>query len=50
MQAALAQLTGGIYSVGPPVALATALVVSIPTLVLFLSAQRFFASSLTMSR
>ena len=50
VQAALAQLTGGIYSVGPPVALATALVVSIPTLVLFLSAQRFFASSLTMSR
>ncbi|SEE99315.1 carbohydrate ABC transporter permease [Ruania alba] len=50
VQAALAQLTGGIYSVGPPVALATALVVSIPTLVLFLSAQRFFAASLTMSR
>src|SRR5699024_2044348 len=50
VQAALAQLTGGIYSVGPPVALANALIVSIPTLVLFLSAQRFFASSLTMSR
>lgn len=46
VMAALAQLTGGLYNVGPPVALAAALVVSIPTVVLFLNAQRFFASSL----
>lgn len=46
VQAALAQLSGGLYNVGPPVALAAALLVSVPTVVLFLSAQRFFASSL----
>ncbi|MEE6288821.1 carbohydrate ABC transporter permease [Georgenia sp. MJ173] len=46
VMAALAQLTGGLYNVGPPVALAAALVVSIPTVVLFLSSTRFFASSL----
>lgn len=43
---ALAELTGGLYNVGPPVALAAALVISLPTIVLFLSVQKFFASSL----
>ncbi|MFD7921911.1 carbohydrate ABC transporter permease [Streptomyces sp. NPDC059740] len=46
VMAALADLQGNYSNVGPPVVLAGALLVSLPTLVLFFSAQRFFVSSL----
>lgn len=46
VMAALAEIDGGFSSLGPPVALAAALVASLPTVVLFLSCQRFFVSSL----
>jgi multiple sugar transport system permease protein len=46
VMAALAEINGGFVNLGPPVALAAAMVVSLPTIVLFLSCQRFFASSL----
>jgi multiple sugar transport system permease protein len=46
VMAALAELSGGLYNVGPPVALAAALVASLPTIILFMGSQRFFASSL----
>lgn len=46
VMAAIAQLSGGMYNVGPPIALAAALIVSIPTVVLFLTFQRYFAGSL----
>jgi multiple sugar transport system permease protein len=46
VMAALAEINGGFVNLGPPVVLAAALVVSLPTVVLFLSCQRFFASSL----
>ncbi|MFE1241622.1 carbohydrate ABC transporter permease [Streptomyces tendae] len=50
VMAALADLQGNYSNVGPPVVLAGALLVSLPTLVLFFSAQRFFISSLRMHR
>jgi len=46
IMAALADLQGNYSNVGPPVVLAGALLVSLPTLVLFFAAQRFFVSSL----
>jgi multiple sugar transport system permease protein len=46
VMAALAAINGGFVNLGPPVVLAAALVVSLPTVVLFLACQRFFASSL----
>ena len=49
VMAALAELQGNYSNVGPPVVLAGALLVSLPTLVLFFSAQRFFVSSLKIS-
>ncbi|MFV8182239.1 MULTISPECIES: carbohydrate ABC transporter permease [unclassified Streptomyces] len=50
VMAALADLQGNYTNVGPPVVLAGALLVSLPTLVLFFSAQRFFISSLKIHR
>ncbi|MEC3992563.1 carbohydrate ABC transporter permease [Actinacidiphila sp. DG2A-62] len=50
IMAALADLQGNYSNVGPPVVLAGALLVSLPTLVLFFSAQRFFVSSLRIHR
>jgi multiple sugar transport system permease protein len=50
IMAALADLQGNYSNVGPPVVLAGALLVSLPTLVLFFSAQRFFISSLKIHR
>ncbi|WP_328491634.1 carbohydrate ABC transporter permease [Streptomyces sp. NBC_00414] len=50
VMAALADLQGNYSNVGPPVVLAGALLVSLPTLVLFFSAQRFFISSLKIHR
>ncbi len=50
VMAALADLQGNYSNVGPPVVLAGALLVSLPTLVLFFSAQRFFVSSLKLHR
>ncbi len=46
VMAALAELNGGYSSLGPPVVLAAALAVSLPTVALFLAVQRFFLSSL----
>ncbi|MFI0724117.1 carbohydrate ABC transporter permease [Streptomyces sp. NPDC021224] len=46
VMAALADLQGNYSNVGPPIVLAGALLVSLPTLVLFISAQRYFVSSL----
>ncbi|REF36955.1 carbohydrate ABC transporter permease [Thermasporomyces composti] len=46
VMAALAELNDGYASLGPPVVLAAALAVSVPTVVLFLAFQRFFVSSL----
>ncbi|MEQ7128488.1 carbohydrate ABC transporter permease [Actinopolymorpha sp. B11F2] len=46
VMAALAELNGGYSSLGPPIVLAAALAVSLPTVVLFLAFQRFFVSSL----
>lgn len=46
VMAAIAELNGGYSSLGPPVVLSAALLVSLPTVVLFLAFQRFFASSL----
>lgn len=46
VMAALAEINGGYSSLGPPVVLAAAIVVSLPTVVLFLACQRFFVSSL----
>ncbi|MFD5199036.1 carbohydrate ABC transporter permease [Streptomyces sp. NPDC058375] len=48
VMAALAELQGNYSSVGPPVVLGGALLVSLPTVVLFFSAQRFFVSSLRL--
>ncbi|MFI8003377.1 carbohydrate ABC transporter permease [Streptomyces sp. NPDC086010] len=48
VMAALAELQGNYSSVGPPVVLGGALLVSLPTVVLFFSAQRFFVSSLKL--
>lgn len=49
VMAALAEVGGGFVSLGPPVVLAGALLVSLPTVILFLSFQRFFVSSLKAS-
>ena len=46
LMAALAEVSGGFGSLGPPVTLAAALAASLPTVILFLSCQRFFVSSL----
>ena len=46
VMAALAEISAGFSSLGPPVVLAAAIVASLPTVVLFLSCQRFFVSSL----
>jgi len=46
VMAALAEVNGGFSSLGPPVVLAAAIVVSLPTVIIFLSSQRFFVSSL----
>lgn len=46
VMAALAEINGGFVSLGPPVVLAAAILVSLPTVVLFLTCQRFFVSSL----
>ncbi|WP_298326183.1 carbohydrate ABC transporter permease [Haloactinopolyspora sp.] len=46
VMAALAELNSGYSSLGPPIVLSAALFVSLPTVVLFLTFQRFFASSL----
>ncbi|MFD3920840.1 carbohydrate ABC transporter permease [Streptomyces sp. NPDC058595] len=48
VMAALAELQGNYSNVGPPVVLGGALLVSLPTVVLFFSAQRFFVSSLKL--
>ncbi|QER90400.1 carbohydrate ABC transporter permease (plasmid) [Streptomyces tendae] len=50
VMAALADLQGNYSNVGPPIVLAGALLVSLPTVVLFFSAQRFFVSSLKIHR
>ncbi|WP_433893518.1 carbohydrate ABC transporter permease [Streptomyces sp. CA-111067] len=49
VMAALAELQGNYSSVGPPVVLGGALLVSLPTVVLFFCAQRFFVSSLKLN-
>ncbi|MCZ9883666.1 carbohydrate ABC transporter permease [Arthrobacter sp. B2a2-09] len=46
VMAALAEVSGGFASLGPPVTLAAAIVASFPTVVLFIACQRFFVSSL----
>jgi len=46
VMAALAEIDGAYSSLGPPVVLAAALAVSLPTVVLFLAVQRFFLSSI----
>jgi multiple sugar transport system permease protein len=46
VMAALAGLQGNYSNVGPPAVLAAALVVSLPTIVLFFAFQRFFVTSL----
>lgn len=46
VMAAMAEIGGGFVSLGPPVVLAGALLVSLPTVILFLSCQRFFVTSL----
>ncbi|MET9496913.1 carbohydrate ABC transporter permease [Streptomyces sp. NPDC006552] len=50
VMAALADLQGNYSNVGPPIVLAGALLVSLPTVVLFFCAQRFFVSSLKIHR
>ncbi|WP_019547889.1 carbohydrate ABC transporter permease [Streptomyces sulphureus] len=49
VMAALAELQGTYVSVGPPVVLGGAILVSLPTVVLFFSAQRFFVNSLKLT-
>lgn len=46
VMATLADLTGSYSTYGPPVALAGALVASLPTIIVFFSFQRFFARGL----
>lgn len=46
VMAAIAELDGGFSTLGPPVVLAAALAVSLPTVVLFLAFQRFFVANL----
>lgn len=47
--AALSELQGNYSDVGPPVVLAGAILVSLPTLLLFFLAQRFFVSNLKLT-
>jgi multiple sugar transport system permease protein len=49
VMAALADLQGTYAGTAPPVALGGALVVSLPTIILFFAAQRFFVSSLKLN-
>ncbi|MBP0457806.1 carbohydrate ABC transporter permease [Streptomyces montanisoli] len=49
IMAALADLQGNYSNVGPPVVLAGALVVSLPTVIIFFLSQRFFVSSLKLN-
>lgn len=49
VMATLADLNGNYSTVGPPVALAGALVASLPTVVLFFVFQRFFVTSLKLT-
>ncbi|GAA5014234.1 carbohydrate ABC transporter permease [Actinopolymorpha pittospori] len=49
VMATLADLSGSYSTVGPPVVLAGALVVSLPTVVLFFVFQRFFVNSLRLT-
>lgn len=46
VMAAIAELDGGFSTLGPPVVLAAALAVSLPTVILFLAFQRFFVANL----
>lgn len=46
VMAAMAEINSGFVGLGPPVVLTAALLVSLPTVVLFLACQRFFVSSL----
>ncbi|WP_369211269.1 carbohydrate ABC transporter permease [Streptomyces flavofungini] len=50
VMAALSELQGTYTSVGPPVVLGGALLVSLPTVALFFAAQRFFVNSLKLTR
>jgi multiple sugar transport system permease protein len=50
VMAALAEIDGGFSTFGPPVVLAAAIAASLPTVVLFLTCQRFFVSSLKAVR
>ncbi|QGN33200.1 ABC transporter permease subunit [Microlunatus sp. Gsoil 973] len=49
VMATLADLSGSYSTVGPPVILAGAIVASLPTIVLFFAAQRFFVNSLRLT-
>jgi multiple sugar transport system permease protein len=49
LMAALAELNGQYSGLGPPVVLAAGLVASLPTVVLFLSFQRFFVNALRLT-
>ena len=49
VMATLSDLNGNYSTVGPPVALAGALIASLPTVLLFFIFQRFFVSSLKLS-
>lgn len=49
VMAALADLQGNYSNVGPPVVLGGALLVSLPTVIVFFLAQRFFVSSLKLN-
>lgn len=49
VMATLADLSGAYSTAGPPVILAGALVASLPTIVLFFAAQRFFVNSLRLT-
>lgn len=49
VMATLADLNGNYSTVGPPVALAGALVASLPTVILFFVFQRFFVTSLKLT-
>ncbi len=49
VMATLADLNGNYSTVGPPVALAGALVASLPTVILFFAFQRFFVTSLKLT-
>jgi multiple sugar transport system permease protein len=50
IMASLINLNGNYSSVGPPTVLAGALIASVPTVAIFFLFQRFFVSSLTLSK